>query len=90
MDVGSEVPPSPWDGLVGVLPAVVLLPADDKSAPWRTYSSVGKVLPLMRWCEEHVSRKFVLPELPHLDEDQHEAYKEQVEEREEYRRRANN
>ena len=47
-DVTKETPP--LDGLIaGPLPVVVLLPAHDKRPPFRFYSGLGKVQPMMKW-----------------------------------------
>jgi len=84
-DVTKETPP--LDGLIaGPLPVVVLLPAHDKRPPFRFYSGLGKVQPMMRWVQASSDVSFELPELCHLDPSEIEAYKHQVTERERRRR----
>ena len=84
-DVTKETPP--LDGLIaGPLPVVVLLPAHDKRPPFRFYSGLGKVQPMMKWVQASSDIAFDLPELCHLDPSEIEAYKHQVTERERRRR----
>ena len=71
--------------LVGDLPVLILLPAHDKNSPFRFYSGLGKVQPMMRWVHEHCDLKFDLPDLCHLSPAERVAYKEQVAERERLR-----
>ena len=76
----------PLDGLLtGALPVLALLPAHDKKAPFRFYSGLGKVQPMMRWVHEHCDLPFELPDLCHLSPAERVAYKEQVAERERLR-----
>ena len=84
MDVSNESPPGDLNMLVGPLPLLVLVPADDKAAPWLYYSGVSKVQTMMKWVEKYVSIPFTLPNLPHLSESDVKLYKEQVREREEH------
>jgi hypothetical protein len=84
-DVTKDTPP--LDGLIaGPLPVVVLLPAHDKRPPFRFYSGLGKVQPMMKWIQSSSDIAFDLPELCHLDPSEIEAYKHQVTEREKRRR----
>lgn len=71
---------------LGRLPAIVLLRAKEKDKPL-FFSGAAKVLPIIQWVHEHASVSFNLPDLPHLSDDEREAYKEQVREREEKRNR---
>ena len=86
MDVTDEAPPARLAPSLlpsgQALPVLVLLPADDKAAPYAYYSGLAKVQPMMRWVEAHASIKHALRELPHLSEDDVPLYKEQVVERE--------
>jgi len=85
MDVTEESPPPSLNLLRSSLPILVLFPAltEDltKQAPI-FYSGVGKVQPMMKWVEKYVTKRFELPNLPHLTEAQVEMYKQQVRERE--------
>ncbi|CAM9811061.1 unnamed protein product [Discosporangium mesarthrocarpum] len=84
MDVTQETPP-PKQGIhLPRLPAILLLPAQDKGPPYRFFSGIGKVGPLMRWLEDHASLPFDLPTLPHLSEEEKPLFRQQVVEREEY------
>jgi hypothetical protein len=78
MDVTDETPPPELGFLAHPLPLMVLVPSDDKSAPWKFYSGVGKVQPMMKWVQSHAGIPFDLPNLPHLSEADRVAYKEQV------------
>ena len=79
MDVTDEAPPADLNLMsTGSLPIVVMLPADDKRPPWTFYSGVGKIQPLMKWVQEHSSRRFELPDLPHLKESDKDLYRKQV------------
>jgi hypothetical protein len=93
MDVTEASPPADLQLMAGELPIIVLLPATaggpglfggPKLPPWDFFSGLGKVQVLMRWVEAHVGIKFKLPNLPHLTEEQVEAFKVQVREREEH------
>ena len=86
-DVTREAPP--LDGAVSAaeLPTLVLLPAHDKRPPYKFYSGVAKVQPMMRWVGEAADVKFDLPDLCHLSEADRILYKEQVAERERARDR---
>ncbi|CAN0077064.1 unnamed protein product [Ectocarpus fasciculatus] len=83
MDVTLETPPPEVAMTLPTLPAIVLLPGDDKEAPFRFFSGVGKVGPLMRWLQEHSSTPFELPVLPHLSEEDKPLFRKQVRERQE-------
>jgi thiol-disulfide isomerase/thioredoxin len=83
MDVTEETPPAQLNMINGPLPLLILLPADNKVAPWLFYSGVGKVQQMMKWIHANVAIKFELPNLPHLTESDRIAYKEQVRQREE-------
>ncbi|CBJ33285.1 conserved unknown protein [Ectocarpus siliculosus] len=83
MDVTLETPPPEVAMTLPTLPAIVLLPGDDKEAPFRFFSGVGKVGPLMRWLQEHSSTPFELPALPHLSEEDKPLFRKQVRERQE-------
>ncbi|CAN0095020.1 unnamed protein product, partial [Scytosiphon promiscuus] len=84
MDVTSETPPPEVAITLPVLPAIVLLPGDDKRAPFsRFFSGIGKVGPLMRWLQQHSSTSFELPALPHLHEADKPLFRKQVRERQE-------
>ena len=83
-DVTRATPP--LDGLIaGPLPVIVLLPARDKRPPFRFYSGLGKVQPMMKWLQASSDIRFDLPELCHLDPSEIGAYKEQVTAREKRR-----
>lgn len=84
MDVSNESPPGDLNMLVTDLPLLILVPANDKTAPWLYYSGVSKVQTMMKWVEQYVSIPFELPNLPHLSESDVKLYKEQVREREEH------
>jgi thiol-disulfide isomerase/thioredoxin len=84
MDVSTVTPPPQYNMMIGPLPLLLMIPANAKYPPWTFYSGIGKVQPMMKWIEKHVSQQFILPNLPHLNEQQRQAYKEQVREREEY------
>eukprot|EP00904_Undaria_pinnatifida_P005915 jgi/Undpi1/2453/HiC_scaffold_13.g05833.m1 len=81
MDVTNESPPPELPITFATLPTIVLLTADDKRPPYRYFSGVGKVGPLMRWLQEHASTRFELPVLPHLSEADKPLFREQVRER---------
>ncbi|CAM9611872.1 unnamed protein product [Ectocarpus sp. 6 AP-2014] len=83
MDVTLETPPPEVAMTLPTLPAIVLLPGDDKEAPFRFFSGVGKVGSLMRWLQEHSSTPFELPALPHLSEEDKPLFRKQVRERQE-------
>ena len=83
MDTSDESPPAHLNLLVGPLPLLLMIPADNKHPPWNFYSGVGKVQPLMQWVQSQSTFHFDLPNLPHLSEKDKEAYKTQVREREE-------
>eukprot|EP00903_Cladosiphon_okamuranus_P016612 g15324.t1 len=83
MDVTSETPPPEVAITLPTLPAIVLLPGDEKQPPFRFFSGVGKVGPLMRWLQEHSSTPFELPALPHLSEEDKPLFRQQVRERQE-------
>ena len=82
-------PAPPLDGAVSAaeLPTLLLLPAHDKRPPYKFYSGVAKVQPMMRWVGEAADVKFELPDLCHLSEADRVLYKEQVAERERARDR---
>eukprot|EP00752_Nemacystus_decipiens_P012627 g11183.t1 len=83
MDVTMETPPPELAITLPTLPAIVLLPGDEKGPPLRFFSGVGKVGPLMRWLREHSSTPFDLPALPHLSEEDKPLFRQQVRERQE-------
>lgn len=83
MDVTSEAPPAQYQMMVGNLPLLLMVPANAKHAPWSYFSGIGKVQSMMKWVQKHASIPFALPNLPHLNDEQVKAYKEQVREREE-------
>uniref|UniRef100_A0A7S3UPC4 protein disulfide-isomerase n=1 Tax=Heterosigma akashiwo TaxID=2829 RepID=A0A7S3UPC4_HETAK len=86
MDLADDTPPLGYATvLVADLPLVVLFPARDKGAPFRYYSGVSKVRPMMEWVAQHSGSGVVLPRLPHLNEEDRQLFKEQVREREEYK-----
>jgi hypothetical protein len=82
MDVTDESPPGDLGFRLTTLPSLVILPAKDKSQPYRYFSGVAKVLELMQWVEAEASTPLNLPPLAHLRESDRVAYKEQVAERE--------
>ncbi|CAM9282168.1 unnamed protein product, partial [Laminaria digitata] len=81
MDVTNETPPPELPITFAALPTILLLTADDKGPPYRFFSGVGKVRPLMKWVQEHASTRFDLPVLPHLSEADKPLFREQVRER---------
>jgi hypothetical protein len=84
MDVSQQAPPGDLNMLTNTLPLLVLLPANDKTAPWLYYSGVSKVKTMMEWVAQYAAIPFTLPNLPHLSESDVKLYKEQVREREEH------
>eukprot|EP01034_Spumella_vulgaris_P021743 gene21743-27797_t len=82
MDVSTETPPATLNLMIGALPLVVMVSANNKHPPWTFYSGVGKVQPMMKWVHAQSSLPFELPNLPHLTDKDKIAYKTQVRERE--------
>ncbi|CEM09669.1 unnamed protein product [Vitrella brassicaformis CCMP3155] len=67
-----------WIQQVDALPALIIFPAFDKDPPFRRFvGQKWKVQYIMWWAQQHASIKFHLPELPHLDELERQAYHEQ-------------
>jgi len=62
---------------------MMMLPAFHKHPPYRFYSGVGKVFPMMDWIRESAGHKFEFSEdLPQFDEHQKVLFREQIKERE--------
>lgn len=59
------------------VPSLVLFPAFSKDPPHKVYRGKMKAQHIMWWVQEHASRPFKLPELPHLDELEAQAYWQQ-------------
>lgn len=84
MDVTDDTPPAHMNLMVGQLPILVLLPASvgESGKPMPIfYSGVGKIQQMMKWVQQHAAIPFVLPNLPHLNEEQVKMYKTQVRKR---------
>ena len=60
------------------LPLLLFLPANNKDPPFRAYSGISKVQPIMRWAQDSASIPFDLPDLCHLSDHERILYKEQV------------
>jgi hypothetical protein len=84
LDLDFFRPPSFVDVVV---PAIVLLPAGNKSPPHLFFSAVMKVFPMMEWVRTNAGRKFDWgEELPQFDELEKKLFKKQIKEREERRK----
>lgn len=68
---------APANVQVSEVPSFVLFPAFSKEPPHQFFRGKWKVQHIMWWIQDHASRKFRLPELPHLDELETKAYWEQ-------------
>jgi hypothetical protein len=68
------------------LPAILFFPANDKLPPFREFSGVGKVGPMMNWAHSQCSIKFDMGQLPQFNDEDTALYKEQINERAEYYR----
>lgn len=86
-DATHEAPPLDGALTAAELPILLLLPAKDKRPPFKFYSGLAKVQPMMRWAADTADLKFDLPDLCHLSEEDRVLYKVQVAEREEARLR---
>lgn len=87
-DVTDEAPPLDNALTAAELPTILFLPADHKRPPYRFYSGVSKVQPIMRWAQASAAIPFDLPDLCHLSPDDRQLYKDQVTDREKARRAA--
>ena len=85
VDLSSTAPPP--ELALGALPALLMLPADDKGPPFRFYTGPGRVLPVMEWIAEHCAHPVRLPVLPQFNEEDRRLYKEQLTAREQERAR---
>ncbi|KAG5177278.1 hypothetical protein JKP88DRAFT_332876 [Tribonema minus] len=83
MDVTAAAPPATHALTLPPLPAILLLPADDKGPPYRFYSGKGKTAAIMQWLQQHASRHFELPPVPHLSGADRVLYYKQLKQREE-------
>jgi hypothetical protein len=61
------------------IPTVLMLPAKRKEPPFRLFHGDARPKELLYFAQAHASRRFELPPNPHLTREQHEAWKEQVE-----------
>jgi len=75
------------EGLMDVsVPAIALLPAYNKSPPFRFFSAIAKVFTMMEWARENAGRPFEWgEELPQFDAEEKILFKEQIRMREEAR-----
>ena len=79
----SRVHPLPESLAQVAAPAIVMVPAFAKSPPFRYFSAVAKVFPLMEWVRANAGVPFVWSEdLPQFDEEEKRLFKEQIRERE--------
>lgn len=86
-DASDAHPPVGGLATAGELPVLVLFPAREKRPPWRFFSGVAKVQPMMRWVAENADRSIDLPDLGHLPPEDRPLYRQQVEDRERARLR---
>lgn len=82
-DMTDDMPPPLLHFHFTTLPALVILPKNDKSSPYKFFSGHAKVLEMMKWVASECH--YVLPPLAQLRPGEVDEYKRQVHEREVYR-----
>eukprot|EP00928_Gymnodinium_smaydae_P035607 TRINITY_DN25023_c1_g1_i1.p1 TRINITY_DN25023_c1_g1~~TRINITY_DN25023_c1_g1_i1.p1 ORF type:complete len:695 (-),score=127.27 TRINITY_DN25023_c1_g1_i1:77-2161(-) len=69
---------APREVVISKVPSVLLFPAFSKTAPFPIFDGKMKPQYIMRWIQEHASRRFSLPEVPHLDPLEAKLYTDQL------------